>query len=345
MTKHLVVLGFAKCGTSLLHEVFKEFDEFCTPIHKETNFFSMHWKKGLDHYHSKYDNYEQAESEGKIFFDSSPTYMGNGYLEALARIKATLGDSGKYVICLRNPIYRAFSHYKHQINAYYARYGFFTRKPRENFQRVYNGSFFDEETINSSKIFEYYFDKLVAAENILGKENIIYFMLENDIKKFDVFYRKVCALLEINYQPYFADKPLPRVLVGDYLSHYHYSKNKDLFLPYNNKLYTIKKGGLLLLNHRGNELFPDLSEQKVAECLAASNRWTNFLPGEVAQEMFNKFFARDCQAIEDNLGLDLSAWNKFKDKTSLKAEFSPQYVVEGVKKEAPEVSFQSLVSV
>ena len=50
MSKHLIVLGFAKCGTCLLNEIFKNCNEFHLPIHQETNFFSMHWGKGIDHY-------------------------------------------------------------------------------------------------------------------------------------------------------------------------------------------------------------------------------------------------------------------------------------------------------
>jgi hypothetical protein len=345
MSKHLVVLGFAKCGTSLLHEVFQDYEEFCTPIHKEINFFSFHWNKGIEHYHSKYDNYQQAESEGKVFVDSSPTYLGENYLVVLERIKATLGDSGKFIICLRNPIYRSFSHYKHQINAHYSRYGLFGKRQKKNFAKVYNGSFFDEETQDNSKIFEHYVDKISAAEKILGKENIVYFILEEDVKSFDLFYQKVCGLLEINYRPYFINKQLPRILVGEYLSHYQYSKSKDLFFPYKDKIYSIKQGGLLLVNHRGNELFRDLDDQKITECLAASCRWTNVLPGDVAQIMFNRFFAQDCHILENSFGLNISSWNKFKNIITPKAENSPQYIENSVQKEAQEVSFKSLVHV
>lgn len=345
MSKHLVVLGFAKCGTSLLHEVFKDFDEFCTPIHKETNFFSMHWHKGIEHYHSKYKNYQQAESAGKVFFDSSPTYLGRNYIATLERIKSTLGNSAKFVICLRNPIYRAFSHYKYQINAHYSRYRLFSKRQTVNFKQVYNGSFFDQETIFNEHIFEHYVDKTAATEAILGKENIIYFVLEDDVKNFDLFYQKVCALLKINYQPYFVNNQLPRILVGDYLSHYQYSPDQDLLFSFQNKIYSIKKGGLLLVNHRGNELFRDLDEQKIVKCLTASYRWTNFLPGDVAKNMFDQFFAQDCHILANSFGLDLSSWQKFKDKTSLKAELSPYYINNGIQKEAQELSFKSLVSV
>ena len=115
MTKHLIVLGFAKCGTSLLHEVFKDCDEFHLPTYKETNFFSQDWSEDIGNYYRKYKNLEQAKSKNKIFFDSSPTYFGKNYLVALERIKSSLGNSAKFVVCLRNPIYRAFSHYKHHI--------------------------------------------------------------------------------------------------------------------------------------------------------------------------------------------------------------------------------------
>lgn len=338
MTQHLIVLGFAKCGTSLLHEVLKNCHEFHLPIYKETNFFSQDWSEDLNDYYLKYKNSQQAKSKNKIFFDSSPTYMGKNYLTVLQRIKSSLGDSGKFVICLRNPVYRAFSHYKHQINAHYARYGFFAKRQSENFKKVYDKSFFDRETQNNSVIFENYFDKIKAAQEILGKDNIIYFNLESDVKSFDSFYSRLCNFLKIDYQPYFKDKPLPKILVGDYLSHYAYAE-KDHVFTHNNKVYKIGRGGLLLLNNRGHELFTDLERDKITACLSASERWTNFLHGEIAKQMFDRFFAKDCSKLETAIDLDFSSWKKFKNKATPLAEFNPQYLENGVKKKAKELVF------
>lgn len=338
MTQHLIVLGFAKCGTSLLHEVLKSCDEFHFPTYKETNFFSQDWSEDLNDYYRKYKNPQQAQSKNKIFFDSSPTYLKKNYLTVLQRIKSSLGNSAKFIICLRNPIYRAFSHYKHPINAHYARYGCFYKRQTENFKKVYDRSFFDSETRNDPIIFENYIEKIVSAQKILGKENIIYFNLESDVKNFDSFYSRLCDFLKIDFKPYFKDKPLPRVLAGDYLSHYKYAA-KDLIFTHGDRVYCIEQGGLFLFNNRGNELFTDLDRDKINSCLSASGRWTNFLSGEIAKGMFDRDFADDCSKLETLVKLDFSSWKKFKSKATPLAAFNPQYIENGVLKEAKELFF------
>ena len=340
MARHLIVLGFAKCGTSLLHEVLKDCDEFHLPTYKETNFFSWDWNEDLNSYYHKYTNPQEAESINKIFFDSSPTYFGKKYLAVLERIKSSLGDSAKFVICLRNPIYRAFSHYKHQINAHYARNGFFAKRQKNNFEKIYDKSFFDREIRNNAIVFENYIDKIVAAQKVLGKNNIIYFNLESDVKNFDLFYQRLCDFLKIDYRPYFRDKSLPKVLVGDYLSHYAYA-SKNLIFTYSNKVYSIKNGGLFLFNNRGHELFSDLDRDKIMSCLSASYRWTSFLHGEVAKEMFYDEFYDNCSQLENIVKLDFSSWLKFKNKDTPLAEFNPQYIENGIARKAEEIVLKS----
>lgn len=338
MTRHLIVLGFAKCGTSLLHETLQNCPEFHLPVYKETNFFSWDWNEDLSHYYYKYQAPQQAQAEGKIFFDSSPTYFGNNYLEVLERIKSSLGDSAKFIICLRNPIYRAFSHYKHRINAHYARYGSFVKRQDENFKKVYDQSFFDLETLNNSIIFNNYSHKIASAQKILGKNNILYFNLEKDTKSFDSFYRKLCNFLKIDYQPYFAQKPLPKVLVGDYLSHYSYAQ-KDLIFNNDNQIYKIPQGGLFLLNNRGHELFPNLSQDKILSCLTASQRWTKILPEEIARQLFKQKFANDCEQLDNLIKFDFTPWKNFKTKVTPLAQFNPQYLENGVWKQAQKLFF------
>ena len=340
MARHLIVLGFAKCGTSLLHETLKNCPEFHLPTYKETNFFSWDWHEDLNRYYYKYPEPQRAMAAGKIFFDSSPTYFGKNYPKVLERIKSTLGDSAKFIICLRNPIYRAFSHYKHQINAHYARYGFFAKRQTENFKQVYNQSFFDSEVLNNKLVFDSYLDKIVTAQQILGKDNILYFSLEKDTKNFDGFYRQLCDFLKTDYQPYFAHQPLSKVLVGDYISHYRYAP-KDLIFHSDRQIYRIPQGGLFLFSNRGHELFTDLSQDKILACLSASQRWTKVLPEAIARQLFELKFADDSSKLETLIDFDFSTWTKFKTKVTPLAEFQPQYLENSVWQKAEALSLEA----
>lgn len=341
MAKHLIIVGFAKCGTSLLNEVLKQSNEFCTPRYKEINYFNRHWQNSLDlsWYYEQYVDKEGILPEDKIFVDASPTYLSQSYTQTLERIKSSLKDA-KILVCLRNPVYRAFSHYIHNINAHFARNGHFFKRQNNDFQEIYNQSFY-EAFQNDSDLKDSYSNKIKKIYKIFGKSNVAFFSLEDDSKNFVGFYKKLCHFCGIKYRPYFEGKSLPRVLTGNSISHYLYSGNKNLLISHENKLFSIKKDTMFLVNPRQNEIFRDLSQLKILEILSSSYNWTDFLHEETAKRIFEENFTKTSQQIEDLIdGLDLSSWKIFKDKHIAKATFCPQYLDNGKLCWAVEVDYR-----
>lgn len=108
--RFLIVTGLPKSGTTFLYaECAKRPDVFAMPLHvKEVDYF----RRGADReaYLAMFDG-----TPGKVVVDSSPLYIDD--LQAtVANIKAALeGHELRIVVCLRDPLERAFSHYLHDV--------------------------------------------------------------------------------------------------------------------------------------------------------------------------------------------------------------------------------------
>lgn len=99
-----LVVGAGKTGTSWLRVSLQEHPEVFIPG-KEIHFFSEHYQNGFEWYEEFFATAERGVTIGDI----SPSYMFS--LEAHKRIYGW-EPSTKIIFSLRNPIDRAYSHYK-----------------------------------------------------------------------------------------------------------------------------------------------------------------------------------------------------------------------------------------
>lgn len=110
MTGHLcnlVIPGAAKSGTSSLHEVLDRHPEICMSAGKEPHYFCRTdvYARGQDYHNALFHKTGQE----RIFGESSTGYMI--WPEAIARIRRDLANP-KIILLLREPVARAFSHYR-----------------------------------------------------------------------------------------------------------------------------------------------------------------------------------------------------------------------------------------
>lgn len=109
-----LIIGAARCGTSSLHRNLELHPKICGPENlggnkKEVHFFDRKYRLGLDWYSKQFP----AEKNGRLFFESTPNYL---YQETCPKlIKRHLPDA-KFIVMLRNPIDRAWSHFWHWKN-------------------------------------------------------------------------------------------------------------------------------------------------------------------------------------------------------------------------------------
>jgi len=104
-------LGAQKSGSSWIYACLYEHPEICIPI-KEIHFFSRerNWSKGYDWYESHFARCSQLQQVGEF----STTYL---FDERTPERIYTRYPGAKLIVCLRNPMDRAFSNYVNDIKS------------------------------------------------------------------------------------------------------------------------------------------------------------------------------------------------------------------------------------
>jgi hypothetical protein len=103
-----VIAGTMKSGTSSLASWIGDHPQgFVAPV-KEVHYFNAddHYSKGVGWYRSNFEGADDAVAVG----DATPLY--SFYPEAVERMASLLPEA-RVIVCMRNPIDRAYSHYRH----------------------------------------------------------------------------------------------------------------------------------------------------------------------------------------------------------------------------------------
>jgi len=104
---NLFVPGAAKSGTSSLHEYLDQHPDIFMTKRKEPHFFSHeeHYTRGLSWYSSLFEEGRNCAYRG----ESSTGYMV--FARVIERVKRDI-PSPRFILILRNPVDRAWSHYR-----------------------------------------------------------------------------------------------------------------------------------------------------------------------------------------------------------------------------------------
>lgn len=114
-------VGFPRCGTTTVAYILQQHPDIFMPAVKETHFFNTFSKlrgseasiggADLAYYEANYfSEWNGERSVGEI----TPNYMQNSVSTQwlLDRALETIGDNGKFLVFLRQPVRRAFSHHQ-----------------------------------------------------------------------------------------------------------------------------------------------------------------------------------------------------------------------------------------
>lgn len=112
-----LILGAAKAGTTSLFYYLSQHPNISTPNRKkEVHYFDLNYNRGIEWYrnHFPQSNNRTLGASGvrNLCFEASPSYMI--YQPALERIKKDI-PSVKLIVLLRDPVERAYSHYRHNV--------------------------------------------------------------------------------------------------------------------------------------------------------------------------------------------------------------------------------------
>jgi hypothetical protein len=107
---NFMCIGASKSGTTSLYDILKQHYDIFLPSFKEPHFFDIPsvYQNGIEWYKKTY--FQSLKNE-KCIGDFSPTYLFDEH--APERILNDLGVNVKFIIILRNPVDRAYSHYLH----------------------------------------------------------------------------------------------------------------------------------------------------------------------------------------------------------------------------------------
>ena len=200
------VVGMQKSGTTTLHKWLNSHPEITLPNYKETHFFSDEkiFLKGFKWYLNNFN----IKKTSKLIGEVDPSYI---FIDsALERIK-TIINNPKFVVLMRNPIERSYSHYCMNIYKGYEKFSFSKALELER-KRLKIG---DKELKKFSYLarsnYSYLLKRLIKK---FPKSEILYIKFE-DITKTEnqeKTYARICSFLNVENK-----------------------KNINLSLPYNVK--------------------------------------------------------------------------------------------------------------
>ena len=102
-------IGAQKAGTTTLHDALIQHPQIFLPEVKETHFFVRE-----DRFQLGFNDYQERDfsqsSDNQVIGEIDPEYLF--FPAAAPRIKQFLGEQLKFIIILREPVSRAFSHYQ-----------------------------------------------------------------------------------------------------------------------------------------------------------------------------------------------------------------------------------------
>lgn len=186
-------IGVPRAGTTWLSQCLDEHPEICVAKVKETYFFNKNdlFEQGLKYYRTFFNGCGQNKIKGEF----TPSYMHSS--EALKRIKTAFPEV-KIIICLRNPIERACSHFwKDYLSGRYVYHA-------NNFSEVVNNP--DNKYINES----FYYEGLKEVFSYFDRKKVLVLILENVKENRVICLQKVYNFLGVqnNFAPLLINKPI-----------------------------------------------------------------------------------------------------------------------------------------
>lgn len=159
---NLFIVGAPKSGTATLHNLLGAQPGIFFPKIKELNYFSYpeiestYYKSFVTGSIKKYLKYYQGKNQFKYWGDGSVSYFIN---EKVPKRIYDFNKSSKIIICIRNPINRAFSHYLMDKRMGYANQAFieYIKSPNkypEHYDQYINNSLYSTHIARYRKLFK-----------------------------------------------------------------------------------------------------------------------------------------------------------------------------------------------
>ena len=288
---NFMCIGASKSGTTSLYDILKQHSDIFLPSFKEPHFFDIPsvYQNGIEWYKKTY--FQSVKNE-KCIGDFSPTYLFDEH--APERILNDLGANVKFIIILRNPVDRAYSHYLHS-----------KRDQHENLS--FKEALFLEKERFSKKDYLSYLRLSYSGQGMYCQMLVRYFK----------FFPRDNFLI-INFEEEFVNqrgRTINRIL--DFLD----LENEDFDINISSNKASIAKSILLkkVMKKTGcwrvliKRIIPSLKIRQIIKNRIQRANITTFTPSKLSslekKELFNLFFKDDVGKLELLLNKRMN-WNK-----------------------------------
>lgn len=240
MLPDFYIIGGQKCGTTSLYVYLTQHPLIKAPIAKDIRFFDKYFNKGINWYRS----YFPFKTQKKFLTgEATERYLEHPY--APKRIKQVTPNA-KFIVLLRNPVDRAYSHYLMIVKHDQENQPFedVIIKEKEKIKEYYNKMLNDENYYNDL-YFRHgyldrgiYVDKLKRWMSVFPKKQFLIIQSEEFFRNPSEIYNQVLEFLE-----------LPKLELGEYKQYrkQDYTKSdidsslrkqlEEYFEPHNQRLY------------------------------------------------------------------------------------------------------------
>lgn len=305
MKQVFLLIGTQKAGTTSLYHIFKNHPEINLANVKESQFFfdKALYEKGLAFYENSFFD---AEKKERPFLDIDPNFIYYDFISE--RIHAYLGQDVKFILVLRDPSERAYSHYLMEKGRGNEKLSFEAAIEKE-FKRVKTekGNFFNSYLHRSL-----YARQLKAYLRFYSRDQFKIFLFEEDfVKNRQRMVKEICDFMGItsDFQLELEVKANSRVRIKNPLLDKAYLLAR---VPYRGLSWLIKNG---LPASMRNNILPGFNKMvwKLRESYYLFNTSQDDiepLTSEMRQRLIQDHFLSEIEELEQLIQKDLSAWKK-----------------------------------
>jgi hypothetical protein len=264
-------IGAPKSATTWIFDCIIEHPQVCNIQEKEIGFFNNHYEKGIEYYKSFFKNCSPNSLKGEF----TTTYFINH--ETAERIKQNFPNV-KLIVCLRNPIKRAYSQYRAGKGADF----------------IYSSRSFREALDLKSTLIKrgFYYKHLKNYFDIFPRENILVLIYKN-IKKDPVkFIQNIYRFLGID------DSYVPENI----------NKRSNKSIDYHFETLNV----ILYKTYRKlkiNKLFKKLNLEVIPKYIKKLNTTSkNQKMKDKTKDYLQNVYRQDIKNLEKLINRDLSFW-------------------------------------
>ncbi|WP_414898722.1 hypothetical protein [Rhodovulum sp. YEN HP10] len=298
MKSALICPGPGKSGTTLLDFLFHNIKHCYGPREgKEYSFFA----KDRDFpYENVFD--VDGNDAGALRFEFSPGYTTvldpSWHKNIVERIRKSV-ENPFVVFTIREPVSRSMSAYHHFLQPYsrfgQERHSAEARCLSDPYRKTFDEAVRSDQLIGCllSDIVGFYVDSF-------GRDNVMFFFLEEDAAAFDRFYDFVFDRTGFDAPNTRRGAEIPRVSNGRGHPRYYYARDENVCIRNSagDEAY-LPAGQFYICNDRGHEIIKDMDPATAAACMEAQKLWTREFSAGYQSDLFDDLFRADFQKLSE----------------------------------------------